>query len=99
MQKKYKKKKLKRIINNNCGKMEEGFIISDKVRMAVFLEIASGEKSITRIVKKHHLIEHVAKNALEELKKHGLIEDKEGLKLTNYGMKIYGKLKGKDIIK
>ena len=35
--------------------MEEGFIVSNKVRRAIFYEIASGEKSLMRIVKKHHL--------------------------------------------
>ncbi len=79
--------------------MEEGFIISNKIRKAVFIEIAAGEKSITRISKKHHLIEHVVKNAIEELKRHGIIEEKnDGYVLTDYGKKLYGKLKGKDAL-
>lgn len=79
--------------------MEEGFIVSNKIRKAVFIEIASGEKSITRIAKKHHLIEHAVKNAAEELKEHGIIEEKEnGYELTELGKKLYGKLKGSDAI-
>mgnify|MGYP000094194083 CR=1 FL=1 len=79
--------------------MEEGFVISNKIRKAVFIEIASGEKSLARIIKKHHLIEQVAKNAIEELKEHGLIEESEGgYKLTAKGAKIYGKLKGNEVL-
>ncbi len=74
--------------------MEEGFIISNKVRKAIFLEVASGEKSLSRIIKKHHLIEHAARNATEELKEHGLIEEKNGgYELTQEGAKIFNKLR------
>ncbi len=74
--------------------MEEGFVISNKIRKAIFLEVASGEKHLSRMVKKHHLIERAAKNAIEELKEHGLIEGEEGeYKLTESGIKIYNKLK------
>jgi|Deesub1362A_J573_1020465.scaffolds.fasta_scaffold05063_4 predicted transcriptional regulator len=79
--------------------MEEGFIISNKIRKAVFIEIASGEKSLSRLIKKHHLIEQAARNAIEELKEHGLIEEKEdGYVLTELGKKIYGKLKGSETL-
>ncbi|HEC82322.1 MAG TPA: hypothetical protein ENI53_00350 [Thermoplasmatales archaeon] len=79
--------------------MEEGFIVSNKIRKAIFIEIASGEKSISRIIKKHHLIESVALDALKELKEHGLIEEKEGgYVLSSLGTKTYGKLKGSDSI-
>ncbi len=79
--------------------MEEGFIISNKIRKAVFIEIASGEKSLSRMIKKQHLIEQAAKNAIEELKEHGLIEEKEdGYVLTELGKKIYGKLKGSETL-
>ena len=79
--------------------MEEGFIISNKISTAVFVEIAAGEKSLTRFAKKHHLIEQSVKNAIEELKEHGLVEKKEdGYILTDYGMKIYGKLKGSNAL-
>lgn len=78
---------------------EEGFVISNKIRKAVFIEIASGEKLLTRIAKKHHMIEQVVKNAAKELKEHGLIEEKGGsYQLTKLGMKVYGKLKGSSAI-
>ncbi|MEM2935467.1 MAG: winged helix-turn-helix domain-containing protein [Candidatus Thermoplasmatota archaeon] len=77
----------------------EGFIISDKVRKAIFLEIASGENSITRIAKKNRIIESVAKNALKELIEKGIIEEKNGeYKLSEEGAKLYGRLKGKNLI-
>ncbi|MCD6331490.1 MAG: hypothetical protein J7L80_04745 [Thermoplasmata archaeon] len=78
--------------------MEEGFIISNKIRKVVFIEIASGEGNLKRIAKKHHLMEQAVKNAAEELKAHKLIEEKDGYKLTEYGMKIFGKLKGTNVI-
>ncbi|HHO57349.1 MAG TPA: hypothetical protein ENJ70_02215 [Thermoplasmatales archaeon] len=75
-------------------KMEEGFIVSNKIRKAIFLEVASGEKSLSRIMRKHHLIEHAARNAIEELEEHGLIEKKEdGYELTEDGIKIFNKLR------
>ena len=75
-------------------KMEEGFIVSNKIRKAIFLEVASGEKSLSRIMRKHHLIEHAARNAIEELEEHGLIEKKEdGYELTEEGVKIFNKLR------
>lgn len=77
--------------------MNEGFILSNKIRKAIFIEIASGEKRIERIAKKHHLIERVAKNAAEELKKNGIIEeDIDGYRLTEEGVKLYAKMKGKE---
>jgi len=77
----------------------EGFIISDKARKVVFLEIASGETSITRIAKKNRLIESVAKNALDELISRGIVEEKEeGYRLSKEGAKLYGKLKSKNLI-
>ena len=77
--------------------MNEGFILSNKIRKAIFIEIASGEKRIERVAKKQHLIERVAKNVAEELKNHGIIEEtEEGYKLTEEGAKLYAKMKGSD---
>ncbi|MBC7080781.1 MAG: hypothetical protein H5T44_00790 [Thermoplasmatales archaeon] len=77
----------------------EGFIISDKIRKTIFLEIASGEKSITRIAKKNRIIENIAKNALNELIEKGIVEEKNGeYTLTDEGIKLYGKLKGKNLV-
>ncbi len=78
-------------------KMNEGFILSNKIRKAVFIEVASGEKRAERIAKKQHLIERAVKSAVEELKEHGIIEEGEdGLKLTEEGVKLYAKMKGKE---
>ncbi len=75
--------------------MNEGFILSNKIRLAVFTEIASGESRIDRIAKKNHLIEKAALQAAEELAEHGLVEKKdEGYELTEEGRKIYAKMKG-----
>jgi len=77
--------------------VEEGFIVSNKMRKAIFTEVASGETSLARIIKKHHLIEQAARTAAEELQQHALIEDVEGaLQLTELGVKTYGKLKARD---
>ena len=74
--------------------MEEGFIISNKNRKAVFFEIASGETSMNRIVKKHHLIEQAAKTATEELIEHGIITlSNNELLLTENGKKLFNKLR------
>ena len=40
--------------------MDEGFILSNKFRRAVFAELVSGETDIERIAKKHHIIRNVA---------------------------------------
>jgi len=78
-------------------KMNEGFILSNKMRKAVFIEIASGEKRIDRIAKKQHLIERAVKNAVEELLQHGIVEkDGEEYKLSEEGAKLYARMKGKE---
>jgi len=67
------------------------------MRKAIFIEIASGETSLARIIKKHHLIEQAAKVAAKELQQHALIEAVGGaLQLTELGVKTYGKLKASD---
>lgn len=74
--------------------MQEGFIISNKNRKAVFFEIAAGETLINRIIKKHHLIERAAKKASEELKQQEIIQEtKNGLMLTDTGKKLYNRLR------
>ncbi|KAA0007057.1 MAG: hypothetical protein FE045_01205 [Thermoplasmata archaeon] len=77
--------------------MNEGFILSNKIRKAVFIEIASGEKRLERIAKKQHLIERAVKNAAEELKEQGIIEEgEEGYHLTEEGIKLYARMKGRE---
>ncbi len=77
---------------------EEGFILSNKFRKAVFLEVASGNRYVNTIAKKHHLFLKMAENAVIDLKENGIIKDSEGLELTDMGKKIFTKLKGSNAI-
>jgi predicted transcriptional regulator len=78
---------------------EEGFILSNKFRKAVFLEVASGARRINEIAKKHHLFPKMVENAVADLKENGIIkEGGEGLELTDMGKKIFSKLRGSDAI-
>lgn len=77
----------------------EGFILSNKFRKAVFLEISSGEKSLDRIAKKHHLLHQMVERVAQEMLDKGLIKEKDGaFTLTEEGEKIFGKLKGSNAI-
>jgi predicted transcriptional regulator len=69
--------------------MDEGFILSNKFRMAIFDEIASGETNIERIAKKHHIVLLVAKKVVNDFISGGILE-KKGNKyiLTQEGEKL-----------
>jgi predicted transcriptional regulator len=69
--------------------MDEGFILSNKFRMAIFDEIASGETNIERIAKKHHIVLLVAKKVVNDFISGGILE-KKGNKyiLTREGEKL-----------
>jgi predicted transcriptional regulator len=69
--------------------MDEGFILSNKFRMAIFDEIASGETNIERIAKKHHIVLLVAKKVVNDFISGGILEQK-GNKyiLTKEGEKL-----------
>jgi predicted transcriptional regulator len=56
--------------------MDEGFILSNKYRRAVFGELASGETSIYRIAKKHRIIRTVAQRVVDDFIKGGIVEKK-----------------------
>ena len=56
--------------------MDEGFILSNKFRMAIFDEIASGETNIERIAKKHHIVLLVAKKVVNDFISGGILEKK-----------------------
>jgi predicted transcriptional regulator len=74
--------------------MDEGFILSNKFRKAVFHELAAGESDIELIAKKHHIIPKVAKSIVEELIKGNVVEKKERrYVLTKEGEKLAAKLK------
>lgn len=69
--------------------IDEGFIISNKFRMAIFDEIASGETNIDRIAKKHHIIRNVVRRITEEFISGGILEKKGNRYiLTKEGKKL-----------
>ncbi len=77
----------------------EGFIISNKIRKAVFSEIASGEHSIDKIAKKHHLLPKLVERAVTEIMEGKLIEKhNNGYILTDHGQKILIKIKSHETI-
>ena len=73
--------------------MDEGYILSNKFRVAVFEGIATGETNINTIAKKHRIIPNVARKIAEDLVKTGYLE-KKGNKyiLTRDGEKIKSNL-------
>lgn len=75
--------------------MDEGFILSNKFRRAIFDGLMSGETDIDRIAKKHRIIKNVARKIADDLIKGGLLE-KKGNKylLTKEGEKIADNIKG-----
>jgi predicted transcriptional regulator len=80
-------------------KAGEGFVISNKLRKAVFIEIATGENSIERITKKHHLLKKLVENAIADLTQGELVNKKNGeYGLTDHGKKIFAKIKSSDAI-
>jgi len=70
--------------------IDEGFILSNKYRRAIFEGLASGEKNIYRIAKKHRIIKTVAQRVVDTFVDGGIVEKhgnnyvltKEGEKLV-----------------
>ncbi len=54
--------------------MDEGFILSNKYRRAIFDEFAAGEVNIRRIAKKHHIIQTVAQRVVDDFIKGDIVE-------------------------
>jgi len=75
--------------------MDEGFILSNKFRRAIFDELASGETDIDRIAKKHHIIRNVARRVADDFISGGILE-KKGNKylLTKDGEKLAVNIRG-----
>lgn len=77
----------------------EGFILENKNRKAVFQELASGETDPERIAKKHHLIERVVDQVLDDLVDEELVEqDGGGYELTDEGESLARELKNQEQI-
>jgi len=73
--------------------MDEGYILSNKFRVAVFEGIATGESDINRIAKKHRIIPNVAKKIAEDLVRTGYLEKKDNKYiLTRDGERIASKI-------
>jgi len=73
--------------------MDEGFILSNKFRRAIFDELASGETNIDRIAKKHHIIRVVAQKVANDFITGGIVEKKGNTyHLTKEGEKLATKI-------
>jgi predicted transcriptional regulator len=69
--------------------MDEGYILSNKFRMAIFDELASGETNIERIAKKHHIVLLVAKKVVNDFISGGILEKNDNKYiLTKEGEKL-----------
>ena len=75
--------------------MDEGFILSNKFRRAIFDGLASGETDIDRIAKKYRIIRNVARRVADDFITGGILE-KKGNKyiLTKEGEKIAANIRG-----
>jgi len=74
--------------------MDEGFILSNKFRRAVFAELVSGETDIERIAKKHHIIRNVAIRIADDFIREEIIEKKGNRYfLTKEGEKLAANIK------
>jgi len=56
--------------------MDEGYILSNKFRRAIFDGFASGETNLNIITKKHRIIINVAKRIVDDFIKGGILEKK-----------------------
>jgi predicted transcriptional regulator len=75
--------------------MEEGYILSNKFRRAIFDGFASGETDLNRITKKHRIISNVAKRIVEDFIGGGILEKKgNGYQLTKEGERLAKIIKG-----
>lgn len=69
--------------------IDEGFILSNKYRRAIFEELSSGEKNIQRIAKKHRIIPRVAQRVIQGFVDEGVVEKKgSSYILTKEGEKL-----------
>jgi len=75
--------------------MDEGYILSNKFRRAIFDGLMSGVTDIDRIAKKHRIIKSVARKIADDFIKGGLLEKKGNrYLLTKEGEKIADNIKG-----
>lgn len=75
--------------------MEEGYILSNKFRRAIFDGLASGQTSIEQIAKKHRIIKSVALRVADDFIKGGILEKKNNkYLLTDEGKKLADTIRG-----
>ena len=75
--------------------MDEGYILSNKFRRAIFDGLASGETDIDRIAKKHRIIRNVARRVADDFISGGILEKKGNRYiLTKEGEKIAANIRG-----
>jgi len=68
--------------------MHEAFVLSTPVRRAVFLDLASGETNLSRIVLKNRLLRPAAEKAAADFAERGLVKkDGDAWRMTEEGEK------------
>ena len=69
--------------------MDEGYILSNKYRRVIFERLASGEKNINSISKKHRIVPIITKKIINDLIENKIIEKKGNVyELTKEGEKL-----------
>lgn len=53
--------------------VDEGYILANKFRRAIFDELVAGEKDIRHIAKKHRIIMRVAQKVVDDFEAEGLV--------------------------
>ena len=75
--------------------MDEGYILSNKYRRAIFDGFASGETNLNVIVKKNRIIPMIAKKIIDDFISGGIIEKKGNRYiLTKEGNKLAATIRG-----
>ncbi len=75
--------------------MDEGYILSNKFRRAIFDELAAGETNIKRIAKKHHIVLPVARKVADDFINGGILERKGNKHVfTKEGEKLKATIRG-----
>ena len=77
--------------------MDDGFILSNKFRRAVFNEIISGESDVVRIAKKHRIVSSVVEKIIGDFVNGNIVSEKNGRYfLTINGKKIAAVIRNQD---
>ncbi len=75
--------------------MDEGYILSNKYRRAIFDELASGESDTRRIAKKHRIVSSIADKIIDDFVKSGILLKKDNKYVfTESGEKLAESIRG-----